>query len=56
MKKKVFLKFEIFKEIIPPRHIKRIDFAHCNKSVMPDKILSTDLEQFLRRLKSPLTR
>ena len=36
MKKKI-LKFEIFYENLPPtRHTKykRIDFAHCNKSIM----------------------
>ena len=54
-----FLKFEIFYEKHPPtRHIKykRIDFASCNKSIMSNKLLSTNLERFLRRIKSPLTR
>ena len=60
MKKKIFfLDLNFFYEIITPtRHIKykRIDFAHCNKSIMANKLLSTNLEQFLRRIKSPLTR
>ena len=59
MKKKMILKFEIFYENHPPtRHIKykTIDFAHCNKSIMANKLLSTNLERFLRRIKCPLTR
>ena len=58
MKKKI-LKFEIFFENHPPtRHIqyKRIDFAPCNKSIMANKLLPTNLQRFLRRIKSPLTR
>ena len=54
-----FLKFEIFFENQPPtRHIKnkRIDFVPCNKSIMANKLRSTNLEKFLRRIKSPLTR
>ena len=57
--KKKFLKFEIFYENHPPtRHIKykRIGFAPCNKSIMANKLLPTNLERFLRRIKSPLTR
>ena len=57
--KKKFLKFEIFYENHPPtRHLKykRIDFAPCNKSIMANKLLPTNLERFLRRIKSPLTR
>ena len=27
--------------------LKRIDFASCNKSIMANKLLSTNLEQFL---------
>ena len=45
------LKFEIFYENYPPtRHIKykRKDFAPCNKSNMAKKLLSTNLERFLR--------
>ena len=54
-----FLKFEILYENHPPtNHIKyqRIDFAPCNKSIMANKLLSTNLDWFLRRIKSPLTR
>ena len=50
-----FLEFEIFYENHPPtRHIKyeRIDFATCNKSFMANKLLLTNLERFLRRIKS----
>ena len=47
-----FFKFEIFL-MKNTRHIKykRIDFAPCNKSIMANKLLLTDLEQFLRRLR-----
>ena len=58
MKKKI-LKFEIFYENHPPTRLikyKRIDFAPCNKSIMANKLLSTNLERFLSRIKSPLTR
>ena len=54
-----FLKFEIFNENHPPtRHItyKKIDFVPCNKSIMANKLRSTNLERFIRRIKSPLTR
>ena len=54
-----FLKFEIFNEIhLPTRHIKykKTDFAPCNKSIMANKLPLTNLEQFLRRINSPLTR
>ena len=53
-----FLKLEIFYENHPPtRHIKykEIDFGPVNKSNMANKLLSTNLEQFRRRIKSPLT-
>ena len=43
----------------PTRHIKykRIDLAPSNKSIMANKLLpTTNLERFLRRFKSPLTR
>ena len=64
MKKKTkwnffFLKCEIFYENHPPtRHIKykRIDFAPCNKPIMANKLLLLNLERFLRRINSPLTR
>ena len=51
------LKFENFYENHPPtRHIKykKIDLAPCNKSIMAKKLLSTNLERFLRRIKSRL--
>ena len=55
-----FVKFEFFfNEKHPPtchNKYKRIDFAPCNKSIMANKLLSTTLERFLRRIKSPLTR
>ena len=44
-----FLKFEIFYETHPPtRHLKykRIGFAPCNKSIMANKLLSTNLNDF----------
>ena len=52
-----FLNFEIFYENHPPTcHIKykKIEFASCNKSIMANKLLSTTLEGFLRRIKSHL--
>ena len=58
MKKKI-LKFETFYENHPPtRHIKykRLIFAPCNKSIMANKLLSTNLERFLRGINSKLTR
>ena len=54
-----FFKFEIFYENYPPtRHLKykKIDFIPCNKSIMANKLRSTNLERFVRRIKSPLTR
>ena len=57
--KTFFLKFEIFYENHPPkRHIKfkKIDFVPCNKSIMANKLRSTNLERFIRRIKSPLNR
>ena len=53
MKKKVFLNFEIFYENHPPtRHIKnkKIVFVPCNTSIMANKLRSTDLERFIRRI------
>ena len=50
--------FEIFNENhSPTRHIKnkKIDFVPCNKSMMANKLRSTNLERFIRRIKSPLT-
>ena len=57
MKKK--FKFEIFyKNHLPTRHIKYkgIDFAPCNKPIMANRLLLTNLERFLRWINSPLTR
>ena len=45
--KKNFLKFEIFYKNHPPtRHIKneRIDLAPCNKPIMANRLLLTNLE------------
>ena len=41
----------------PTRHIKykKIDFVPCDKSIMANKLRSTNLERFIRRIKSPLT-
>ena len=44
-----FLKFEIVYENHPPtRHIKykKINLAPCNKSIMANKLPSTNLERF----------
>ena len=52
-----FLKFEFFCENHPPtRHInyKRRGFTPCNKSIMANMLFSTNLERFLRRIKSRL--
>ena len=54
-----FLKFDTFYENHPPtRHLKykKIDFVPCNKSIMANELRSTNLERFIRRIKSPLTR
>ena len=54
-----FYTVKYFNENYPlARHIghKRIDFAPCNKSIMANKLPSTNMERFLRRIKSPLTR
>ena len=54
-----FLKFKIFYENHhPTRHIKykMRDFVPFNKSIMANKLRSTNLERFIRRIKSPLTR
>ena len=56
---KFFFKFEIFYENHPPTlHIKnkKRDFVPCNTSIMANKLRSTNLERFIRRIKSPLTR
>ena len=55
-----FLICEIFFEDNhpPTRHIKykKINFVPCNKSIMANKLRLTNLERFIRRIKSPLTR
>ena len=56
---KKILKLEFFDKNHPPtRHIKykRTDFAPFNISILANKLLSTNLEQFLRLINSPLTR
>ena len=35
---------------------KKTDFVPCNKSIMAHKLRSTNLERFIRRIKSPLKR
>ena len=58
MKKKM-LNFEVFfikSSPHTPLKVEKINFAHCNKSIMANKLLSTNLDQFLRRIKTPLTR
>ena len=58
--KKKNLKFEIFlnKNHHPTRHIKykRIGFAPCNKPIMANRLLLTNLERLRRWINSPLTR
>ena len=52
-----FLQFEIFRKNLPPtRHIEctRKNFAPCNKSIMANKLLLTNFEQFLGRIKPRL--
>ena len=39
-----------------PYKYKRKNFAPFNKSIMANKLRSTNLEWFIRRIKSPLTR
>ena len=51
--------WNFFYENYPPtRHnkYKVINFAASNKSILANKFLSTNLERFLKRIKSPLTR
>ena len=50
----IFFKFKIFVKINPPHKV--ITSAPSNKSIMANKLPSTILERFLRRIKSPLTR
>ena len=59
MNKKFFLNLKFFMKIIPPHaniKYKMSDFDPFNKSIMANKLRSTNLEQFIRRIKSPLTR
>ena len=54
-----FSKICIFYKNHPPTRqmkYKKIDFVPYNKSIMANKLRSTNLEQFIRRTKSPLTR
>ena len=54
-----FQKLEVFYGNHPPtRHIKykKRYFVPCNKSIMANTLRSTNLERFIRRIKSPLTR
>ena len=43
---------------IPPHQMKykKIDFVPRKKSILANKLLSINLERFLRRIKHPLTR
>ena len=57
--KNFFPKIWNYAENHPPmrhKNYKGIDFAPCNKSIMVNKLLSTNFEPFLRRIKSLLTR
>ena len=57
--KKFLFKFEIFGENhSPTRHLKYkvINLASSYKIIKAEKLHSTNLEQFIRRIKSPLTR
>ena len=52
-------KIEIFCENHQPtRHIKykKIEFVSSNKLIMANKLISTNLERFLRQISCPLTR
>ena len=42
--------------LTPYKKNKKIDFAASNKSIMANKLPSTNLEQFLRRIEFLLTR
>ena len=57
--KNLFLPFEIFCEYHPLTHhikYKMIVFNPSSSSSMANKLPSTNLERFPRRIKSPLTR
>ena len=51
----IFFKFENFVKIIHANYIV-INFAPSTKSFTENRLPSTNLEQFSRRIKSPLTR
>ena len=52
------MKKKFYENNPPTCHIKnkKIDFVPCNKPIMANKLITTNLERFLRRIKSPLTR
>ena len=57
--KKKNLNFELFLMSSSPHtpyKYKRKNFAPFNKTIMANKLRSTNLEWFIRRIKSPLTR
>ena len=56
MKKKTDFNLKFLLKASPTRHVKYkvIDFAPSTKSIMANKLLSTNLERFLRRIKSRL--
>ena len=58
MKKKNSKFWTFFNDSSPhtPYKYKWKDFAPRNNSIMANKLLSTNLERFIRRIKSPLTR
>ena len=57
IKKDFFLIWDFSENHYPTRQIKFevINFAPSNKSIMENKFRSTNLERFLRQVKSPLT-
>ena len=49
-----FLKFEFFNENQPPTHHiknKKIDFVPCNKSIMANKLRSTNLRNDVKKFR-----
>ena len=55
----MYLEFEFFFIKSSPHttyKVQKNSFCFCNKSIMANKRLSINLERFLRRIKSPLTR
>ena len=51
----IFFNLKFFVKNHPP-DVKVIGFAPSKKSIMANKLPSTNLERFLRWIKSPLTR